>query len=44
MPQQLVRLVLSPVREHWLKAAYRRHALKTVVTAPSYSASPWRSG
>jgi membrane protein DedA with SNARE-associated domain len=30
---RLVRLVLSPPREHWLKAAYRRHALKTVVTA-----------
>ena len=28
-----VRLVLSPAREQWLKAAYRRHALKTVVTA-----------
>jgi len=30
---RLVRLVVSPVREQWLKAAYRRHALKTVVTA-----------
>jgi membrane protein DedA with SNARE-associated domain len=30
---RLVRLVLSPVREQWLKAAYRRHALKTIVTA-----------
>ena len=30
---RLVRLVLSPEREQWLKAAYRRHALKTVVTA-----------
>lgn len=30
---RLVRLVLSPRREQWLKAAYRRHALKTVVTA-----------
>jgi glycerol-3-phosphate O-acyltransferase / dihydroxyacetone phosphate acyltransferase len=30
---RLVRLVLSPAREHWLNAAYRRHALKTVVTA-----------
>ena len=30
---RLVRLVLSPAREHWLQAAYRRHALKTVVTA-----------
>jgi len=30
---RLVRLVLSPGREQWLKAAYRRHALKTVVTA-----------
>jgi membrane protein DedA with SNARE-associated domain len=28
-----VRLVLSPAREQWLKAAYRRHAVKTVVTA-----------
>ena len=28
-----VRLVLSRPREQWLKAAYRRHALKTVVTA-----------
>jgi membrane protein DedA with SNARE-associated domain len=30
---RLVRLVLSPAREQWLKTAYRRHALKTVVTA-----------
>jgi membrane protein DedA with SNARE-associated domain len=30
---RLVRLILSPARERWLKAAYRRHALKTVVTA-----------
>ena len=30
---RLVRLGLSPAREQWLKAAYRRHALKTVVTA-----------
>ena len=30
---RVVRLVLSPAREQWLKAAYRRHALKTVVTA-----------
>ena len=30
---RLVRLVLSPEREQSLKAAYRRHALKTVVTA-----------
>ena len=30
---RLVRLVLSPAREQWLQAAYRRHALKTVVTA-----------
>jgi membrane protein DedA with SNARE-associated domain len=30
---RLARLVLSPAREQWLKAAYRRHALKTVVTA-----------
>jgi membrane protein DedA with SNARE-associated domain len=28
-----VRLVLTLEREQWLKAAYRRHALKTVVTA-----------
>ena len=28
-----VRLVLSSAREQWLKAAYQRHALKTVVTA-----------
>ena len=26
-------MVLSPAREQWLKGAYRRHALKTVVTA-----------
>jgi membrane protein DedA with SNARE-associated domain len=30
---RLVRLVLSSAREQWLKAAYRRHALKTVATA-----------
>src|SRR5437867_11714924 len=30
---RIVRLVLTPAREQWLKAAYRRHALKTVVTA-----------
>ena len=30
---RVVRLVLPPVREQWLKAAYRRHALKTVITA-----------
>jgi membrane protein DedA with SNARE-associated domain len=30
---RVVRRVLSPKRELWLKAAYRRHALKTVVTA-----------
>ena len=30
---RLVRLVLSPAREQWFNAAYRRHALKTVVTA-----------
>jgi membrane protein DedA with SNARE-associated domain len=30
---RLVRLVLSPAREQWLKVAYRRHALKTVVTS-----------
>src|SRR5437660_3709520 len=29
---RVVRLVLSPAREQWLKAAYRRHTLKTVVT------------
>jgi membrane protein DedA with SNARE-associated domain len=28
---RLVRLVLAPAWEQWLKAAYRRHALKTVV-------------
>jgi membrane protein DedA with SNARE-associated domain len=28
-----VRLVLTPTRAQWLQAAYRRHALKTVVTA-----------
>lgn len=28
-----VRLVLTPERERWLQAAYRRHALKTIVTA-----------
>ena len=30
---RLIRLVLSPARAQWLNAAYRRHALKTVVTA-----------
>jgi membrane protein DedA with SNARE-associated domain len=30
---RLVRLILSPGREQWLTAAYRRHALKTVVAA-----------
>ena len=30
---RLVRVVLTPDREQWLKAAYRRHALKTVVMA-----------
>jgi len=30
---RLVRLLLSPAREQWLKVAYRRHAVKTVVTA-----------
>ena len=30
---RMVWLVLSSAREQWLKAAYRRHALKTVVTA-----------
>jgi membrane protein DedA with SNARE-associated domain len=29
----MVRLVLTPAREQWLKAAYQRHAVKTVVTA-----------
>jgi membrane protein DedA with SNARE-associated domain len=30
---RVVRLVLTPARQRWLEAAYRRHALKTVVTA-----------
>jgi membrane protein DedA with SNARE-associated domain len=30
---RLVRLVLSPARAQWLKAAYQRHSLKTIVTA-----------
>src|SRR4029450_5090442 len=30
---RLVRLILSPAREQWLHGAYRRHALKPVVTA-----------
>jgi membrane protein DedA with SNARE-associated domain len=30
---RVVRLVLTRKREQWLKAAYRRHALKTIVTA-----------
>ena len=30
---RLVRLGLSPAWEQWLNAAYRRHALKTIVTA-----------
>jgi membrane protein DedA with SNARE-associated domain len=30
---RVVRLVLSPAREQLLKVAYRRHALKTIVTA-----------
>jgi membrane protein DedA with SNARE-associated domain len=30
---RVVRLVLTRKREQWLKAAYRRHAVKTVVTA-----------
>ncbi|HEX7550741.1 MAG TPA: DedA family protein, partial [Candidatus Methylomirabilis sp.] len=30
---RVVRLVLTPKREQWLQAAYRRHALKTIVTA-----------
>lgn len=28
-----VRWILTPERERWLQAAYRRHALKTIVTA-----------
>jgi membrane protein DedA with SNARE-associated domain len=27
---RVVRLVLTPKREQWLQAAYRRHALKTI--------------
>ena len=30
---RMVRLVLTLKREQWLQAAYRRHALKTIVTA-----------
>ena len=30
---RLVRLVLSPARDPWLNAAYRRHAMKTAATA-----------
>jgi len=30
---RVVRLVLTPQRAQWLQAAYRRHALKTLVTA-----------
>jgi membrane protein DedA with SNARE-associated domain len=30
---RVVRLVLTLEREQWLQAAYRRHALKTIVTA-----------
>jgi membrane protein DedA with SNARE-associated domain len=30
---RVVRWVLTPTREQWLTAAYRRHALKTIVTA-----------
>jgi membrane protein DedA with SNARE-associated domain len=30
---RLVRRILSPARAHWLNEAYRRHALKTIVTA-----------
>ena len=30
---RMVRWVLTPTREQWLTAAYRRHALKTIVTA-----------
>ena len=30
---RVVRLVLTPKRTQWLQAAYRRHALKTLVTA-----------
>jgi membrane protein DedA with SNARE-associated domain len=30
---RMARLVLTRKREQWLKAAYRRHALKTIVTA-----------
>ncbi|HSB73346.1 MAG TPA: DedA family protein, partial [Candidatus Methylomirabilis sp.] len=30
---RVVRLVLTPTRAQWLQAAYRRHALKTILTA-----------
>jgi membrane protein DedA with SNARE-associated domain len=30
---RVVRLILTPARQQWLEAAYRRHALKTVVLA-----------
>jgi membrane protein DedA with SNARE-associated domain len=30
---RVVRLVLTPKRAQWLQAAYRQHALKTIVTA-----------
>jgi membrane protein DedA with SNARE-associated domain len=30
---RVVRLVLTPKRAQWLQAAYRRHAMKTIVTA-----------
>ena len=30
---RVVRWVLTPTREQWLTAAYRRHALKTIITA-----------
>ena len=30
---RVVRLVLTPKRERWLQAAYRRHALKTIIIA-----------
>jgi membrane protein DedA with SNARE-associated domain len=39
---RMVRLVLSPAREQWLKAAYRRHALKTVVTARHVRVPFWK--
>jgi membrane protein DedA with SNARE-associated domain len=30
---RIVRLVLTPTREQWLKAAYRRHCITTVIAA-----------